>query len=172
MYTHRQTHSSCYYMGANTSTAKKKSKQKISTPWPFLREYLQTSVQVLVISHTRTWSTSLLFTNRQMYELMLLGFPRHALFLILDDAFVWNFESEFWFTANCHFQLPESVYKLVRLPPLPLYSLEFYAGVCNELLKLCLVQLASACFMIFLRGLLTQSVVLQFFFFRKGNDFF
>ena len=26
-----------------------------------------------------------------MYELMLLGFPRHAHLLILDDAFVWNF---------------------------------------------------------------------------------
>ena len=39
-----------------------------------------------------------------MYELMLLGFPRHALLLILDDAFVWNFESECRFTANCHFQ--------------------------------------------------------------------
>ena len=44
-----------------------------------------------------------------MYELMLLGFPRHALLLILDDAFVWNFESEFLFTAKCHFQLFESV---------------------------------------------------------------
>ena len=44
-----------------------------------------------------------------MYELMLLGFPRHALVLILDDAFVWNFESEFWFIAKYYFQLCESV---------------------------------------------------------------
>ena len=35
---------------------------------------------VFDLSLTRTWSTSLLSTNRQMCELMLLGFPRHALF--------------------------------------------------------------------------------------------
>ena len=29
-----------------------------------------------------------------MYELMLLGFPRHVLLLILDDACVRNFEPE------------------------------------------------------------------------------
>ena len=40
---------------------------------------------------TRFWSTSLLSTNHQMYELILLGFPRHARRLILDDAFVWKF---------------------------------------------------------------------------------
>ena len=45
-----------------------------------------------LISPTRTWSTSLLSTNHQMYELMLLGFPRHALLLIVDDAFVWNLD--------------------------------------------------------------------------------
>ena len=55
---------------------------------------------LFLISLTRTLSTSLLSTNHQMYELMLLGFPRHALVLILDDAFVWNFESEFRFIAK------------------------------------------------------------------------
>ena len=68
----------------------------------------------LLISLTRTWSTSLLSTNHQMYELILLGFPRHARPPFLDDAFVWNFESEFWFIANCHFQLLESVCTILR----------------------------------------------------------
>ena len=63
-----------------TTPTGKKSKKNI-TPLPSLREYLQ-------ISLTGTWSTILLFTNHQMYELILLGFPRHALVLILDDAFV------------------------------------------------------------------------------------
>ena len=35
--------------------------------------------------------------------------------LILDDAFAWIFESEFWFIAKNYFQLCESVYKLVPL---------------------------------------------------------
>ena len=39
-------------------------------------------------------------------------------------------------------------------------SLECHADVCNELLEFCLMQLAIACFMNFLRGLLTQTVVL------------
>ena len=71
-------------------------------------------------------------------SLMLLSFPRHALFLILDDACVWNFESQFWFTANCHFQLRESVcttfpsYSSLRVHTSPSYSLEFHVGVCNE----------------------------------------
>ena len=61
---------------------------------------------------------------------MLLGFPRHALLLILDNAFMWNFESEeFRFTASCHFLFFESVYKLVHSL---LCSLEYHAGVCNE----------------------------------------
>ena len=37
-------------------------------------------------SPTRTCSTFLLSTNCQMYEFMLLGFPRHALLVILDDV--------------------------------------------------------------------------------------
>ena len=93
-----------------------------------------------------------------MYEFMLLGFPKHALLLILDDALVWNFESECWFTANCHFLLFESVYKLVHTP---LYSLEYHVGVCNGLLKFCFMQLATACIMTFPSGLLTQNVVLM-----------
>ena len=106
-----------------------------------------------LISPTNTWSTNLLSTNRQMYELMLLGFPRHALLLILDDAFVWNFESECRFTANCHVQLFESAHT-------PCYFfLEYRVGVCNELHKFCLMQLAMAGFMNFLRGFLTQNVV-------------
>ena len=52
------------------------------------------------IPTTKTCSTSLLSTNCQMYELMLLGFPRHALHLILDVAFVWN--------LNLRFGLPRS----------------------------------------------------------------
>ena len=43
-----------------------------------------------LIFPTRTCSTNVHSTNCQMYELMLLGFPRHAVLLILDDAFVWN----------------------------------------------------------------------------------
>ena len=39
-------------------------------------------------------------------------------------------------------------------------SLEFYVGICNELPEFCLMQLAIACFVNFLRGLLTQAVVL------------
>ena len=103
------------------------------------------------ISLTRTWSTSLPSTNQ--YELMLLGFPRHALLLILDDAFVWNFESEFWFTAKSHIQLCECVHS-------PLYLLGYHVGVCTDLLKVSLLQRAIACFLTF-RGLLTQNVVLM-----------
>ena len=71
-------------------------------------------------------------------SLMLFSFPRHALFLILDDACVWNFGSQFWFTANCHFQLRESVcttfpsYSSLRVHTSPSYSLEIHVGVCNE----------------------------------------
>ena len=68
------------------------------------------------ISLNRTWSSSLISTNHQMYELLLLGFPRHALVLILDDAFVWSFESELWFIAKYYFQLCESVYNPRRIP--------------------------------------------------------
>ena len=70
-----------------------------------LREYPQTSFMSFLISLIRTWSTNLLSTNHQMYELMLPGFQRHALLLILDDASVWIFESEFWFTANFSFPI-------------------------------------------------------------------
>ena len=48
-----------------------------------------------------------------------------------------------------------------KLYPSPLYSLEYHVGVCNELLKFCRMQLAIACFMNFLRGLLNQNVVLM-----------
>ena len=74
-----------------------------------LRENLQTSFMFFLISLTRIWSTIFLYTNHQMYELFLLGFQRHALVLILDDAFVWSFESEPWFIAKYYFQLCESV---------------------------------------------------------------
>ena len=67
---------------------------------------------------------------------MLLGFPKHALFLVLDDAFVWSFETEFSIISN-------SVRALVQ-PPV----------VFPESVHL-------ACFMTFLRGLSTQNVVLM-----------
>ena len=63
-----------------------------------------------------------------MCELM----PRHALVLILDDAIVWNFESEFWFIAKYSFQLCEIV-----CTPTTSCSLECHVDVCNELLKFC-----------------------------------
>ena len=39
-------------------------------------------------------------------------------------------------------------------------SLEFYVGICNELPEFCLMQLAIACFVNFLRGLLTVVLVI------------
>ena len=41
-----------------------------------------------------------------------------------------------------------------------LYFLEYHVSLCKELLKFCRMQLAIACFMNFLHGLLTQNVVL------------
>ena len=57
-----------------------------------LRENLRTSFVFFLISLTRTWSTSLLSTNHQMYELILLRFPRHALFwfLMMPLCRVWE----------------------------------------------------------------------------------
>ena len=81
VYTHRRRHSSCHYVGA-----KPESEKKI-----FRFHHTMSNL----ISPTRTCSTSLLSTNCQMYELMLLGFPRHALLLILGDAFVWNLHLRF-----------------------------------------------------------------------------
>ena len=65
-----RTHNCCFYVGANPC------------------EYDPT---------TKNWNNKklMLSTDRKMCEWMLLGFPTHALLLILDDAFVWNFESEF-----------------------------------------------------------------------------
>ena len=48
-----------------------------------LRENLRTSFVFFSISLTKTWSTYFLSTNHQMYELILLRFPRHALFWFL-----------------------------------------------------------------------------------------
>ena len=74
----------------------------VATTWvrnPELKKKQKPSVfyhsMSILISPTRTCSTSLLSTKCQMYELMLLGFPRHALLLILDDAFVWNLNLRF-----------------------------------------------------------------------------
>ena len=62
---------------------------------------------------------------------MLLGFPRHALLLILDDAFVWNFVSPF--ITNCHFQMCESVCTtLVFLESVHL-SVVFFGSPCRRL---------------------------------------
>ena len=93
-------------VGTTPTTKKTKNHHSMT----ILREYTQTSFKFFLISLTRTWSTCLLSTNHQMNELMLLDFPRHALILSLDDAFVWNFESEFRFTTNYYFQLFECVF--------------------------------------------------------------
>ena len=50
---------------------------------------LRHSMSILIFP-TKTCSTSSLSTNYQMFESMRLGFPRLALYLILDDASVWN----------------------------------------------------------------------------------
>ena len=57
--------------------------KKIITPWPSWENTFRLHFRFILISPTRTWSTSLHSTNHQMYELMLLGFPRHNL-LIFD----------------------------------------------------------------------------------------
>ena len=67
-----------------TKTKTKKSSLHVT----ILREYSQTPSKFFLISLTKTWSTSLLSTDHQMCELILLGFPRRDLVLILDDAFV------------------------------------------------------------------------------------
>ena len=81
-----------------------------------------------------------------------------------------NFESEFWSIAKCYHQLCESVCTTnspsfsLSMYTSPSHSLGYHVGVCNELLKFCLMQLAIACFITFLRGLLTQTVVLVWVF--------
>ena len=131
----------CVHTPSTTPTAKKSKKHHSIT---IFERIPSDFLQVLLISLTRTYSTNLLSNNCQMYELILLGFPRHARRLILDDAFVWNFESEF----------------LCNPSHSPSYSLKCHVDVCNELLEFCLMKLAIACIMNFLRGLLTQTVVL------------
>ena len=90
MQTLRRTHSSSN-VGANPSgttptTKKMKTRRCIAVFERIPSDFLQ----VLLISLTKTWSTSLLSINRQMYEGVLLGFPRHALFLTID---VWRSHS-------------------------------------------------------------------------------
>ena len=115
---HRRTHGSCYYVGANLCesdpTTKKLNNKKTHLSITILREHLRTSFMFFLISLTRTWSTIWVSTNHQMYQFILHGFPRHALVLILDDAFVWSFESEFWFIANYFLKLCESVCTTIR----------------------------------------------------------
>ena len=82
----------------------------------------------------------------------------------------WCLCVEFWIWDPVHHEVvfPIVWERLHNLPsyswectPLsPLYSLECHAEVCVELLEFCLMQLAIACFMNFLRGLFTQTVVL------------
>ena len=131
----RRTHSSCCYVGANPRGTTPTTKRKNITPLPSCR----TSFIFFWISLTRTLSTSLLSTNHQMCELMLLGFPRHALVLILDDAFV-----EFWIWVPVHREVVfpivwERLYNppsySLRVYTAPSYSLEFQVGICNELLE-------------------------------------
>ena len=88
VYTPRRTHSGCYYVRANLCyyLGPHYKRQKIYHSVTTLPKDF--SPGSFLIYLTRTWSTSLLSTNRQMYELMLLGFHRHAVLLILDDAFV------------------------------------------------------------------------------------
>ena len=97
-----------------------------------------------------------------MYEWVLLGFARHALFFFSDSwRLLCVIESDIWFTTKCHFQLWKSVSTTPRRIPLrvstsPSYALEFYVSICTELLEFCLVQLKIVCFMNLLRDLLTQ----------------
>ena len=94
VHTLRRTHSSCYHVGANTvgTTPTKKKLEKNSSLHDHLERMLSDFLQVLFDLSHRIWSTSLLSTNHQMCDLVLLGFPRHAPLLILDHASVWSFE--------------------------------------------------------------------------------
>ena len=134
LHTIRRTHSCCYYVGAYPcgNDPDHLNFKKIIAPWPPLREYFQTSFKFFLISLNWTWSSSLLSTSHQMHELILVGFARHALVLILDDAFVWSFESELWFIAKYYFQLCESVYKPRRIP-WECTPLQFFGMSCRRL---------------------------------------
>ena len=92
--------------------------------------------------------------------------------MLFSDSW-WCFCVEFWTWDPLHHEVvfPIVWERLHNLPSYsmivytsPLYSLECHAEVCDELLKFCLMQLAIACFMNFLRGLLTQTVVLVWVF--------
>ena len=105
VYTSSRTQSSCFNV-----SVKLYYKKKIITPWPSWENTLSLPSRSFWSFPPGLDPLVLLSTNCQMYEVMLLGFPRLALLVILDDDFLWNFESEFQFTAKYHFQLCESVY--------------------------------------------------------------
>ena len=130
-----------------------------------LRENLRTSFVFSLISLTRTWSTSLLSTNHQMCELILLRFPRHALFWfsMMPLCGVLNLRSGSSRSSisNCvraFAQPPVIFHESVHL------STVFFGMSCRSLRWVAWIfsyaTLAVACFMNFLRGLLTQTVVL------------
>ena len=66
----------------------KKLKQEIHHSMTIMREYRQASFKVLFIFLTKTLFTILLSTKCQMCEWMFLGYSKHALLLILDEASV------------------------------------------------------------------------------------
>ena len=61
----------------------------VRNPLSFNTLRLHHSTSILIFP-TRICSTNVLSTNHQMNELMLLGFPRHARLLMVDDVFVWT----------------------------------------------------------------------------------
>ena len=138
-----------------------KNSQKNSSLHDHLREHLRTSFMFFLISLTETWSTNLLFNNYQMYESMFLGFPRHSCRLILDDAFVWYLI----LSSGSSFQLCESV-----CTALPSYSMRVYTSpqylwnLTYASAMSCLNFISCNSQLNFLRGLLTQTVVLVWVF--------
>ena len=106
-------HSSCYYVGANPTTKNQRTK---NSPLHYHLEripsdFLQGSFDLPHSDFVHQFAF-----HQSLDVWMLVGFPRHALLLILDDAFYVELKSEIRFSANCQFQLFVSVSKLVHLP--------------------------------------------------------
>ena len=94
-----------------------------------LGEHPQTSFEVLFIFPTRTWSTSLLSTNCQMYEVNASRFPE----AYSSCDFWWCLCVEFWIWVLVHREVSfPIVWERVHFL---LYFLDYHVSLCNELLK-------------------------------------